>query len=206
MKGQVSRKQKSDHRQQTNTIACAGRTREALVEGESFSAPVTGRPQPPHLLRDRPSVFLFPLPHSLLERSPPKLPPPCAFLFQSPFHHHLSGYACMVCPWKPEHCAASHSLVSSDDVLESNKHGMAHVETARDVWWGHAHGVRLARGPGLGPEKAPRLPPFVQGLFGRWLEVLAQLGVPCRRAVCKHIHSQLTHVRVTLHTRFSQGE
>lgn len=46
----------------------------------------------------------------------------------------LSGDACMISAWQPEGRSSMHALKPGHDVFQCDKHGMAHVQGAGDIW------------------------------------------------------------------------
>lgn len=89
---------------------------------------------------------------------------------------------------EPKCWSTSSSLVPGHDVLESDKHGMPHVEFARDIGRRHGDGVGLASGGGVWFEMTARFPPLVDGLFtGSGVEVFRELDASlfCCLGVCR---------------------
>ena len=59
----------------------------------------------------------------------------------------------------PQRRAPTHALVARHDVLQRNKHAVAHVQRPSHVGWWHGHGVWLTRRVRLWLEEAGALPP-----------------------------------------------
>ncbi len=105
----------------------------ALVHGEAFSVPVTGRTQLLKLLNDASAVFLSPVPALLQEAFSSQIHLFDALCLQGVDDLDLCGDGRMVGPGLPEGIVALHPLKTDQDILHGVVQGMAHVELAGDV-------------------------------------------------------------------------
>ena len=111
----------------------AHRPREILVHGEVLAVPVHRRAQPLHLVENRATVELLPLPHPLDKLLPPHRDSRLALAAQLPIHHHLRGDAGVIGPGQPQRDEAAHAMPAHNDVHLRLVQHVSHVQTPRHI-------------------------------------------------------------------------
>ncbi len=109
------------------------RARQSLVHCESFSIPITRRPQPFELVYNLTAGFLAPFPDPFYEFFSPDVMPFCSIFGKLTLHHVLGGDSGMVCSGKPKRVHSLHPPVPDQDVLEGVVQCMAHMQNACDI-------------------------------------------------------------------------
>lgn len=119
------------------------RRTEVVVHGELFSRPIRRRPQGPQLGGNESALLRLVLPDAFEKLLSPHLFSGGPLFRQSLLHHELCGNACVVGSWQPQDGSTPHAMEARQDILQGHKHGVAHVQAARDIGRGHGEYVGL---------------------------------------------------------------
>ena len=115
-----------------------------LVHGEAAALPVAGDAQALLLLHYSVAVLLLPGPDPLQELLPAQvITAQSLFLAQHFLHLYLGGYARMVHAGQPQSGIALHTLIAGEYILQGRVQGVAHMQLAGDIGWGHDDGEGL---------------------------------------------------------------
>mmetsp|Transcript_29780 Transcript_29780/g.74907 ORF Transcript_29780/g.74907 Transcript_29780/m.74907 type:complete len:427 (-) Transcript_29780:157-1437(-) len=138
-----------------------------LVHREALTRPVGGGAEAPQLLGDVAPLFALPLPHLFQKLFATNVVPAYAFGVEAPLHQQLRRDPRVVRAGEPQGGPPPHAVKPGHDVLEGDKHGVAHVQPPGDVGGGHREHV-AALLPLLvlgGFEVSRLLPPLIDGLL-----------------------------------------
>ncbi len=124
--------------------------RQVLIHREVFARPIDARPQPLHLLLDRPAEMLFPLPHALLESLAADLLPALALALQLALDEHLRRDSRVVRTGNPQCPVPEHAMPANEDVRLRVLEHVTHVQVAGHVGRREEHGEDGSLGGVLG--------------------------------------------------------
>ena len=131
---------------------------QAVVHGESLSAPVHTVADASHLPTDGSARFTLPVPDLVDEQLAAELFLGLSVGGELLFHDGLGGDTRVVHARQPQHLVPEHPLATAQRVHQRVVESVTHVQAARDVGWGQHDGVgRLAAGgvgfevPGVDP-------------------------------------------------------
>ena len=147
---------------------------QAVVHGESLTAPVDTVADTTHLAADRAARLALPVPHLVDEQFATELFLGLSVGGELLLHHRLRGDARVVHSREPQHLVPEHALAPTQRVHQRVVEGVAHVQAARDVGRRQHDGVRRLVAGGIGLEITGIHPTPVQ--LGLYLAGVPALG------------------------------
>ena len=89
------------------------------------------------LLRDRPTILFYPLPHPLEELLPSQVVPGYALLSKHLLYYYLGSDPRVIDTGKPQGWVAHHAVPANHNVFQGCREGVTQMKLAGDIGRGH---------------------------------------------------------------------